>query len=75
VPRSAVELGGCDLADGGAAVWFPPGTFAAQPRSALRELPGALAAFGLRLGFVVTDEVRLGPDAPPEWLMWRAPAS
>jgi GNAT superfamily N-acetyltransferase len=28
-----------------------------------------------RLGFVVTEEIRLGPGAPPEWLMRRAPAT
>jgi GNAT superfamily N-acetyltransferase len=26
-----------------------------------------------RLGFVVTEELRLGKGAPPTWRMWRAP--
>ena len=28
-----------------------------------------------RLGFVVTEEFRLGKGAPPTWRMWRAPAA
>ena len=144
VPRSTVGLGGCDLAEDGAAVWYPPGTYATTASGSLAELPLALGAFGRRLaqagaadaemrrlhppephwylqfvgvlpgrvgrgtgtallehrlatidaagdaaylesssernlplyerlGFVVRDEVRLGPGAPLEWLMWRAP--
>jgi GNAT superfamily N-acetyltransferase len=144
VSRATVGLGGCDLTDGGAAVWYPPGGYEATAQSSLRDAPAALATFGRRLGiagradaamranhpaephwylqfvgveperrghgtgtallehrlaridaehqaaylesshernlplyerfgFVVRDEVRLGPGAPPEWLMWRAP--
>lgn len=142
VPRSAAGLGGCDLADDGAAVWYAPGAYASASGS-LGELARAVATFGRglgqageadaemrrlhptephwylqfvgvrpghvgrgtgtallehrlatidaaggpaylesslernlplyeRLGFVVREEVRLGPGAPPEWLMWRA---
>ena len=30
-------------------------------------------AFYERFGFTVTDELDLGPGAPPVWCMWRAP--
>lgn len=142
VTPGTVALGGCDLADGGGSLWYPPETYAASASSSLRQLPAALATFGRRLGvagradavmrahhpaephwylqfvgvvpeqvgrgtgtallehrlaridadhtpaylesslernlplyerlgFVVTEEVRLGPGAPPEWLMRR----
>ena len=28
-----------------------------------------------RWGFLVREEFRMAPDAPPLWLMWRAPAN
>lgn len=144
VSRSTLALGGCDLTEGGGAVWFPPGAYGTAVHAALLELPLALAAFGTRIGtasradaemrrrhpaqphwylnligvepdragrgigsallthrlpvidaehagaylesssmrnvplyerfgFVVTDEVRFVPGAPPVWPMWRAP--
>lgn len=146
ITPGTVALGGCDLADGGASLWYPPGTYGASASSSLADLPAALATFGRRLGvagradtvmrahhpaephwylqfvgvvpdrtgrgtgtallahrlaqvdaehaaaylesslernlplyerlgFVVTEEMRLGPGAPPEWLMRRAPAA
>lgn len=143
---TTIGHGGCDLADGGASVWHPPGAYEATAQSSLAELPAALLTFGRRLGvagradavmrahhpvephwylqfvgvvparvgrgtgtallehrlakidaapaaaylessqernlplyerfgFVVTQEIRLGPGAPPEWLMRRAPAA
>lgn len=143
VHRSVLAAGTCDLAEGGAAVWYAPGAYRPDsPVRTLLALPALATAFGPRLtavaqadaemralhptephwylqflgvrqdlagqglgsallasrlervdqtgapayletatprnlplyqryGFTMAREIRLAPDAPPEWLMWR----
>jgi ribosomal protein S18 acetylase RimI-like enzyme len=74
VTRRVVAAGGCDLVEGGAAVWFRPGSYVPDsPVATLLALPGLVRAFGPRLreaGEADAEMRRHHPDEPHWYLQF-----
>ena len=68
---TTIGHGGCDLADGGASVWHPPGAYEATAQSSLAELPAALLTFGRRLGVAGRADAVMRAHHPvePHWYL------
>lgn len=72
VTRRVVADGGCDLVDGGAAVWFRPGSYVPDsPVATLLALPGLLRTFGPRLRQAGEADAEMRQHHPdePHWYL------